>query len=138
MQEQQARTRLTDGQAALLRGRNWGIVTTLREDGSPHSTPVWVDTDGEHVLFNTAIGRAKERHLRRDPRVAITVLPAENQQAGYVSVSGTAELDETGAEEHIHALARKYLGEERYPWLQPGERRVIVRIRPQRIDSRGV
>ncbi|GEM_PF-4633301 len=115
-----ARATFSDGELALLRGRNWGIVTTLRADGSPHSTPVWVDTDGEHVLFNTAIGRAKERHLRRDPRVSLAVLPAENPQAGYVSVSGTAELDEAQAEEHIHALARKYLGQERYPWLQPG------------------
>lgn len=129
---------LTETQVDLLRGRNWGIVTTLREDGSPHSTPVWVDSDGESVLFNTSVGRAKERNLRRDPRVAITVLPAENQQAGYLSVTGNAELVEDGAVDHIHSLAQKYLGEERYPWLQPGEQRVIVRIRPERIDAQGV
>jgi PPOX class probable F420-dependent enzyme len=129
--------KLTDAQAALFRGRNWGIVTTLREDGSPHSTPVWVDSDGENVLFNTAVGRAKERHLEHDPRVSITVLPAEDQQAGYVSVSGTAELSEDGAVEHIHKLSRKYIGKD-YPWLEPGEERVIVTIHPERIDSQGV
>lgn len=129
---------LTETQVDLLRGRNWGIVTTLREDGSPHSTPVWVDSDGESVLFNTSVGRAKERNLRRDPRVAITVLPAENQQAGYLSVTGNAELVEDGAVDHIHSLAQKYLGEERYPWLQPDEQRVIVRIRPDRIDAQGI
>ena len=130
--------KLSEKQAALFRGKNWGTVTTLREDGSPHSTPVWIDTDGERVLFNTSIGRAKERHLRRDPRVSVTVLPAENQQSGYVSVSGTAELTEEGAFEHIDRMAQKYIGQEKYPYLQEGERRVIVRITPERVDSQGV
>ncbi|HEV2590390.1 MAG TPA: pyridoxamine 5'-phosphate oxidase family protein, partial [Gaiellaceae bacterium] len=58
--------KLSDTQKELLEGKNFGTVVTLREDGSPHATPVWIDTDGEKVLFNTAIGRAKERHLRRD------------------------------------------------------------------------
>lgn len=129
---------LTDKQADLLRGKNWATVVTLREDGSPHATPVWIDTDGEHVLFNTAVGRAKERHLRHDPRVSVTVLPAENQQAGYVSVNGTAELVEEGAREHIDKLAHKYLGVDEYPYLQPGEQRVIVKITPDRVDSQGV
>ena len=130
--------KLSEKQAELLRGKNWGTVVTLREDGSPHATPVWIDTDGENVLFNTSIGRAKERHLRRDPRVSVTVLPAENQQAGYVSVTGTAELSEEGAKEHIDSLAQKYLGQAEYPYLQPGERRVIVRVKPEKIDAQGV
>jgi PPOX class probable F420-dependent enzyme len=131
-------TKLSEGQADLFRGKNWGTVVTLREDGSPHATPVWIDTDGEHVLFNTALGRAKERHLRRDPRISVTVLPADNQQSGYVSVTGTAELIEDGAEDHIDKLAQKYLGQEKYPFLQPGERRVIVKVTPERIDAQGV
>ena len=129
--------KLTEKQADLFRGKNWGTVVTLREDGSPHATPVWIDTDGENVLFNTAIGRAKERHLRRDPRVSVTVLPAEDQQAGYVSVSGTAELTEEGANDHIDKLAQKYLGQDTYPYLQPGERRVIVTVTPDKVDSMG-
>lgn len=129
---------MSEKQTDLFRGRNWGTVTTLREDGSPHSTPVWIDTDGESVLFNTSVGRAKERHLRRDPRVSVVVLPAEDQQSGYVSVTGTAELTEDGAVDHINKLAKKYIGQETYPWLQPGERRVIVRITPERVDSMGL
>lgn len=129
--------KLTEKQADLFRGKNWGTVVTLRKDGSPHATPVWIDTDGENVVFNTAIGRAKERHLRRDPRVSVTVLPAENQQAGYVSVSGTAELTEEGANDHIDKLAQKYLGQDTYPYLQPGERRVIVTVTPDKVDSMG-
>ncbi|HEY2541691.1 MAG TPA: PPOX class F420-dependent oxidoreductase [Gaiellaceae bacterium] len=129
--------KLTERQAELLRGKNWGTVTTLRKDGSPHSTPVWIDTDGENVIFNTSAGRAKERHLRRDPRVSVVVLPAEDQQSGYVSVTGTAELSEDGAVEHIDKLAKKYLGQEKYPYLQPGEQRLIVRIKPEKVDSLG-
>jgi PPOX class probable F420-dependent enzyme len=131
-------TKLSENEAGLFRDKNWGTVTTLREDGSPHSTPVWVDTDGDHVLFNTAIGRAKERHLRRDPRVSVTVLPAEDQQSGYVSVTGTAELTEEGALEHIDRLSQKYIGREKYPYLKEGERRVIVTITPEKVDSQGV
>ena len=130
-------TKLTEKQAEVFRGKNWGTVVTLRADGSPHATPVWVDTDGEHVIFNTSIGRAKEQHLRRDPRIAVLVLPAENQQAGYVSVSGTAEIVEEGAYEHIDKLAQKYLDQEKYPYLQPGEQRVIVKVTPDKVDSQG-
>jgi len=130
--------KLSEKQAELFRGKNWGTVVTLRADGSPHSTPVWIDTDGDNVIFNTSIGRAKERHLRRDPRVAVTVLPAENQQAGYVSVTGTAELTEEGALDHINKMAKKYLGQDEYPYLQPGEQRVIVTVKPDKVDSMGV
>jgi PPOX class probable F420-dependent enzyme len=130
--------KLSDKQVELLRGRNWGTVTTLRKDGSPHSTPVWIDTDGENVLFNTSIGRTKERNLRRDPRVSVVVLPAEDQQSGYVSVTGTASITEAGAVDHINKLAKKYVDLDEYPWLQPGEQRVIVTIKPDKVDSMGV
>jgi PPOX class probable F420-dependent enzyme len=130
--------KLSEKQAELLRGKNWGTVTTLRKDGSPHSTPVWIDTDGENVLFNTSVGRAKERHLRRDPRVSVVVLPAADQQSGYVSVTGTAEISEEGAVDHINKLAKKYVGLDEYPWLQPGEQRVIVTIKPEKIDTMGM
>ena len=127
--------KLTKKQAALFSGKNWGTVTTLRSDGSPHSTPVWIDTDGDAVLFNTAVGRAKERHLRRDPRVSVVVLPADDQQSGYVSVTGTAELTEEGGEAHIDKLAKKYLGQDKYPWRQPGDERVMYEIEPTSIQT---
>jgi PPOX class probable F420-dependent enzyme len=124
--------------AKLLLGRNWGNLVDLRPDGSPHVTPVWVDYDGEHVLVNSAYGRLKVRNIQRDPRVAIDVLPADDQQSGYVSVSGTAELVDEGADEHIDKLAKKYLGVDEYPFRSPGERRVIIRITPERVDTHGV
>jgi PPOX class probable F420-dependent enzyme len=129
---------LNDKAAKLLLGRNWGNLVDLRPDGSPHVTPVWVDYDGQHVLVNSAYGRCKVRNIQRDPRVAIDVLPSDDQQSGYVSVSGTAELVDEGADEHIDKLAKKYLGLDEYPFRARGERRVIIRITPERVDTHGV
>jgi PPOX class probable F420-dependent enzyme len=129
--------KLTEKQARLFRDKNWGNVATIRPDGTPHITPVWVDTDGENVLFNTAYGRKKVDYLQRDPRVAIEVHDVGDPQSAYVSVTGTAELIDEGADEHIDKLAQKYIGEERYPYRQPGEKRVIVKIRPELIDAYG-
>jgi len=127
---------LTRGAERLLLEPNYAHFATLRRDGTPHLTIVWVDWDGAHVLVNTAAGRAKEHHLRRDPRVAIEVAEPADPYV-YVSISGVAELTEEGAEEHIHKLARKYRGEERYS-LRPGERRLLVRIRPVQVYEYGL
>jgi len=125
---------LTEPQIQLLTAPNYGNVATVRSDGSPHVTPVWVDWDGEFVIFNTAVGRAKEKHLRRDPRVAVEVFAQENPYS-YVSIDGTAALSEEGADAHIDKLAKKYLGVDEYPSREPGERRIIVRIRPERVHG---
>jgi PPOX class probable F420-dependent enzyme len=128
---------LNEKQAKLFTDRNWGVIATVREDGSPQATPVWIDYDGVNVLVNSAEGRTKVRNIERDPRATVTVLPAADQQAGYVMVSGPATIIEEGALEHINMLAKKYLGEDKYPYLGPGERRVIIQIQPERIDGFG-
>jgi len=128
---------LNEKQAKLFTDRNWGVIATIREDGSPQATPVWIDYDGEDVLVNSAKGRTKVKNVERDPRATVTVLPADDQQSGYVMVSGSTEITEEGALEHINMLARKYLGEDKYPYLGPGERRVIIRIHPERVDGFG-
>src|SRR5881628_826160 len=79
---------LNERQAKLFTDRNWGVIATIREDGSPHATPVWIDYDGENVLVNSARGRTKVTNIERDPRATVTVLPAVDQQSGYVMVSG--------------------------------------------------
>ena len=107
--------KLSDKQAKLFTDRNWGVIGTIREDGSTHVTPVWIDYDGEAVIVNSAYGRTKVVNLQRDPRATVTVLPAENQQSGYVMVSGRSELVDEGAREHIDKMAKKYLGEDEYP-----------------------
>ena len=126
---------LSDEQAQLFLGKNFGTVATVRSDGSPHLTVLWLDWDGQNVLLNTAYGRAKPRHLQRDPRVTVTVFPPEDPYR-YVSVSGTAELIDEGAAEHIHKLGKKYRGCDEYP-LEPGERRVIIKVHAERIDAHG-
>jgi PPOX class probable F420-dependent enzyme len=113
-----------------------GVVTDLRPDGSPHSTVVWVDAEDGGVSFNTARGRAKERYLGRDPRVSLLVVDP-NDPFRWVAVSGRAELTDDGADEQIDELAKKYLGQERYPWRRPEERRISVKIALDRIDSTG-
>jgi PPOX class probable F420-dependent enzyme len=128
---------LSEKQAKLFTDRNWGVIATVRPDGSPHVTPVWIDYDGENVLVNSARGRTKVTNIERDPRATVTVLPAEDQQSGYVMVSGLATVTEDGALEHINMLAKKYLGQDKYAYLGPGEQRVIIKIHPERIDGFG-
>ncbi len=98
-------------------------------DGQPQSTPVWIDTDGEAVIFNTARGRVKHRNIERNPAVAISVVDDQNPYQ-MLEIRGDAELVDEGADEHIDAMAKKYLGKDEYPFGQPGEERVIVRVRP--------
>ena len=132
----QSHPTLTDDQVALLREKVLAHVATVMPDGSPHVTPVWVDTDGEAVLFNTAKGRLKYRNLRRDPRVAIS-LSAKDNDYRTVVMRGRAEFIEEGADAHIDRLAKKYLGADSYPARQPGEVRVTVRVVPETIHRRG-
>lgn len=128
---------LTEQQKQFLDNPFVGVVTTLRPDGSPHSTIVWVDRLDGDVGFNTARGRAKERYLTADPRASLTVVDPDNAYR-WLAVSGTAELTEDGADAQIDKLAKKYLGEDEYPWRSPDETRVSVRIRPDKIDSTGL
>jgi PPOX class probable F420-dependent enzyme len=120
---------LTDAQLTLLRDRNFGVVATLKSDGSPQTSVVWIDTDGEHVIFNTRNDRAKGRHLRRDPRVSVTVFDADRAYR-YFEVEGVAELEVEGANEHIHELSRKYNDGKDF---HTPENRVIVKVTPRRI-----
>jgi PPOX class probable F420-dependent enzyme len=113
-----------------------GIATTLRNDGSPHSTVVWVDVTNGTVGFNTARGRAKERHLSRDPRASLLMIDPNNAFK-WVAVSGRARLTEDGADEQIDKLAKKYLGKDEYPWRNPAETRLSVQITPEQVDSAG-
>jgi PPOX class probable F420-dependent enzyme len=113
-----------------------GVVTTLREDGSPHSTIVWVDVEGDKVSFNTALGRAKPKHLEHDPRASLLMVDP-NDAFKWVAVSGPVEMTQDGADAQIDKLAKKYLGKDEYPWRNPEETRVKVLIKPEKIDATG-
>lgn len=128
--------KLDAAQEEFLRNPYYAVLSTLRPDGTPHQTVVWVDADAGDVVFNTAEGRAKPRHMRANPDVAITVVDPTN---GYhwLAVSGKAELSHDGADAHIDKLAKKYLDADTYPFRKEGEVRVIVRIRADRIETAG-
>jgi PPOX class probable F420-dependent enzyme len=128
-------TKLTAGQASFLHDEpNVGVVAALRPDGTPHQTVVWVDYDGEHVLLNLTTGRTKAHYLERDPRVSVLTLD-RNDVFRWLRVEGTVvEATTEGAWDHIVRQAGVYLGKEEYP-RRPGEQRLLVRIRPERVEA---
>jgi len=127
---------LTDAQQQFLDNPYVGVVTTLREDGSPHSTIVWVEQQDGEISFNTATGRAKERHIANDGRLSLVVVDPQNAYQ-WVSLTGHGELTREDADPQIDRLAKKYLGQDEYPWRKPEEERLKVRIRADKIDSAG-
>jgi PPOX class probable F420-dependent enzyme len=113
-----------------------GTVTTLRPDGSPHSTIVWVDVEDGKVSFNTATGRAKQKFLEHDPRASLLVVDP-NDPYKWVAVSGPVEITREGADTQIDRLSSKYIGQDKYPWRNSDEQRLKVLIEPDRVDSSG-
>jgi PPOX class probable F420-dependent enzyme len=121
----------------LFKKPAFGNLGTLMKDGSPQVTPVWVDYDGKHVRFNSAKGRIKDKNIRRDPRISITLQDPENPYR-YLEIRGkVVEITEKGADAHIDSLAKKYLGKDVYPYRQPGEVRVTYVIEPNSFSSMG-
>jgi PPOX class probable F420-dependent enzyme len=112
-------------------------LTTLGADGAPQVTPLWIDRDGDDLLFNTAKGRVKARHMEHDPRVAVSVVDPDDPY-NVVALRGTVtDMTTDGADAHIDALAQKYLGVDTYPMRQEGEVRVLVRVRTDHIAMQG-
>jgi PPOX class probable F420-dependent enzyme len=128
---------IDDRTEELLKAKNFCIVSTIRQDGSVHAAPTWVDVQGGRPVVNTAEGRAWPNNLERDPRVTLTVQNMENPYE-YATIRGrVVERTTDGADEHIDALAMKYLGQDSYPYRQPGEVRLIVRIEPEFVHVYG-
>jgi len=130
---------MTDkAQAALdlCRTKSLAYVSTTDADGRPQVTPVWIDVREGKPAFNTATGRAKERNLRRDPRISLAITDPENEYS-YIEIQGRAVLTEDGADQFIDDLAKKYLGKDRYPWRSPTETRVTVLIEPDKYLGMG-
>jgi len=123
--------------ADLFQKRAFANLGTLMPDGRPQVTPVWVDYDGEHVIFNSAKGRQKDRNVRRDPRVSLAISDPENPYR-YLEIRGRVEeITEHGADQHIDKMAKKYLGVDKYPYAQPGEVRVMYKVKPEHTTTMG-
>jgi PPOX class probable F420-dependent enzyme len=124
---------LTDEDRELLGAPQFAVIATLMPDGSPQTSTVWVDTDGDDVLVNTSEGRVKPANVRRDPRVALTVWDRDDPYRQVIVRGRVVELTHEGAEDHIDELSRRYTGRFPYPWRSEGEQRVILRIRPDAV-----
>ena len=120
----------------ILQEKAYGHVITFDAQGKPQVTMVWADADGDEVVFNTAEGRLKPRNLRRDPRIIISVQDRSEPQS-YMVFHGKATVTDAGADDHIDKLAKRFLGADKYPFRRPGEKRVIVRTKVDRIGGYG-
>ena len=121
----------------LLEAPNFSMIATIRKDGTPHVVPTWVDVEDNQVVLNSADGRAWPANLRRDNRITLTV-PDKDNPYEYVEIRGRlAEETRDGADDHIDAMAKKYLGQDTYPFRQEGEVRLIFRIEPDWVKHYG-
>jgi len=121
----------------LFNKKAFGSLGTLMPDGSPQVTPVWVDREGDTIIVNTAKGRQKDKNIQRDPRVSVTLIDPENPYR-YLEIRGrVVETTDKGAKDHIDKMAKKYLGVDKYPYAQPGEQRLLLKIQPERVSTMG-
>ncbi len=119
---------------SLFENKNFAFVATSMKDGSPQITPTWVDIEGSLILINTALGRLKQKNLKRDPRIAVAVADNNNPYE-MVTVRGEVVEQVTGeaAKTHIDKLAKKYIDKDKYPGRAPGKKRVLLKIKPIKI-----
>ena len=121
----------------LFEKKAFANLATLNSDGTPQVTPVWVDYDGKYVLVNSARGRRKDKNMERNRAVALSIQDPENPYR-YLEIRGTVtDITEEGADQHIDKMAKKYLGADKYPGRQPGEVRVLYKIKPEHTSKMG-
>ncbi len=117
----------------LFEERNLVFIATIMKDGSPQLSPVWADFEDDHVLVNTAEGRIKHKNVLRDPRVAISVVN-QNNPLDMTTIRGkVVDIIPDYEYEHANKLTKKYMGKEKYPFKQPGEKRIIFKIFPEMV-----
>ena len=129
-------TKIPQSLKKVLEDKAYGHVVTFNAKGKPELTMVWVDVEGDELLINTAEGRRKPDNLRRDPRVIVSVQDRNNPQA-YAVLHGKGRVTAEGADPHIDKLAKRFLGADKYPYRQPTEKRVIIRVAVDRISGMG-
>ncbi|MHB8546916.1 MAG: PPOX class F420-dependent oxidoreductase [Nitrosotalea sp.] len=124
---------MTPQVAQLIEDKNLAFVATIMKNNSPQITPVWIDLVDGKIIVNTAEGRVKQRNVSRDPRVAISIVD-RNDPYNMVTIQGqVVEQTTEGADSHIDKMAKKYLGVDKYPFAMPGEKRILLKIVPQKI-----
>ena len=127
---------LDENTRSKIEAPNFAFLATLMKDGSPQVSPVWIALEDGRLTFNTTVGHVKDRNIRRDPRVAISVADKENPYEKVCIRGRVVEIVEgEEAERQIDALARKYLGQDTYPWRNPGDARVKVVVEPESVST---
>jgi PPOX class probable F420-dependent enzyme len=133
---------LTEPIVKFFRGKNFGFLGTVNKDGSPQVTPTWIDIiekeeneDGreEIILINTAMDRLKQKNVSRDPRVSISIVDEDNPYSMVTIKGRVVEQTTAGADEHIDKLAKRYLNADRYPAHSPSVKRIILKVKPEKI-----
>ena len=121
-------------QDLLISKTTFAHLGTVMSNGTPQVTPVWFSYDGQQSLLNSAKGRVKDKNMRARPHVALSILDPDNAYR-YIQIIG--EITEQGGDAHIDSLAKKYLGQDSYPFRQPGEVRVIYKVTPSKVQTMG-
>jgi PPOX class probable F420-dependent enzyme len=130
---------LSEPIAKFFKGKNFGFLGTVNKNGSPQVTPTWIDmmeNEGGHgamILINTAKDRVKQKNVSRDPRVSLSIVDETNPYSMVTIRGRVVEQSTEGADEHIDKLARRYLDAERYPSHSPNVKRIILKIKPEKI-----
>jgi len=128
---------IPESHADILQKPAFAHLSTVMSDGSPQASAVWVDTDGPLIVVNSAEGRLKDRNIRRDPRVAISVTDPDNPYRSLMIRGRVSKITNEGADAHIDKMAKKYMGVDEYPFRAPDEVRVIYYIEPERVAATG-
>jgi PPOX class probable F420-dependent enzyme len=126
---------LSDKVKQLLGKKAFVHLATVMPDGSPQVSPVWIDYEGDTLLINSAEGRRKDKNLRKDGRVALSLTDPENPYVAVMIRGHVTDITHAGADAHADKLAKKYLGKEKYPFRQPGEVRVLYKIAPDQVSA---
>ncbi len=129
--------KLSEEQRGVFSKKAFVHLATRMKDGSPQVSPVWVDTEGDYIVVNSAKGRLKDRNMRADPRVALSVTDPDNPYAAIMIRGRVAKITEEGADAHIDKMAKKYLDQDQYPYRTPEEVRVLYYIEPERVGTQG-
>ncbi len=129
--------KLSEEQRKIFSKKAFVHLATRMKDGGPQVSPVWVDTDGDYIVVNSAKGRLKDRNMRADPRVALSVTDPDDPYIAIMVRGRVAKITEEGADAHIDKMAKKYLGQDQYPYRTSDEVRVLYYIEPERVGTMG-
>lgn len=117
----------------LFKGKNLVFIATVMKDGSPQLSPVWADYEDGYIMVNTAEGRVKHKNVLRDSRVAISAV-SQNNPLDMTTIRGKViEIVQDYDYVHINKLTKKYMGVENYPFRQAGEKRIVLKIKPEKV-----